>query len=273
MKHGCAYYIKNQNIIRVDAKDLTEELIAELKSYELYNTLEEGEENFRLFPRNSKTRTPHFYSRGERIINFSTEKDSSYHETIKHGIKKFLTNAQNKTIKFGHYEYDGKNNLSEIVRIKDYKWECEVKRSLNERGFIKADIAGQYNKTMELSDKKPWIYIEIVDTHFLSCKSFQSYIETSRKIPSLILIYLINPQYSYTERVKERYIRVNHYIQEGSFWINERRIEEKEEYKYLKNYIDNNDVKNYYEAIKTSLVDKLIKDNQDYKKERNIKEE
>jgi len=90
---------------------------------------------------------------------------------------------------------------------------------------------------MSLTDKFPFVAIEIVDTHFHSQQAFVVLLEASKNIP-IVIAYLfvpVMPHYNCVNSPERSNsyskVRLQCYIADGSFWIRNERIEDDEAYK------------------------------------------
>lgn len=67
-----------------------------------------------------------------------------------------------------------------------YQWGSEIHRILNETAIVRHDIFGQSNE-LGMSVNRPWIAIEVINTHFPEEEAFAAMLETTKRIPLLIL--------------------------------------------------------------------------------------
>ena len=182
--------------------------------------------------------TPHFYQK----LSLRSNIEGGIHETKEHtDIQNMITNFLNKYEKnsFGFYESPWEEEKQDkgfdyIIKIKEYKWEKEIRFGLIHGKYIIFDILGRSN-TFNLLDTTPFIAIEIVDTHFHSRETFKILLELSRNIPIIIFYYFVS-QAPYLNQVSKPLRsnsftknRIYHYISDGSFWITNDRIEDTDE--------------------------------------------
>lgn len=250
-----AFYINEHGKTKlVSYKELvSEERRAELRKKDLK---ESPNGFYQLGVRNHET-TPHFFQKRPIRKNIDTgSKESEKHEEHKQMLYNFL----NKYAKheFGYYAtpWDKNNKLYEAFsKAKDYQWEKEVSFGLIYGRYIRFDILGRSSKELSLTDKYPYIAIEVVDTHFHSQQAFKALLELTKNMPVIVIYYFINkaPYLNTvntpgktTEFSKNRF---QYYLSDGSLWVRNYRIEET-----LEN-INPGDQEVYYNIIEKRLYD------------------
>ena len=179
--------------------------------------------------------TPHFFQKSRLRTNIEGGvNESDEHNSSRDKMLAFL--RRNDLNSFGFYESPWESDLTAkgfdfIIKSRNYTWESEVKFGLIYGKYIIFDILGRYNE-LTFTNKYPFIAIEIVDTHFHSQESFKVLLELSKNLPIIILYYFVSKE-PYLNS-KKNPLRANtysknriyHYISDGSFWINNDRIED-----------------------------------------------
>ncbi len=157
-------------------------------------------------------------------------------------------------------------NRETIFSFKDYYFSKEVKQSINESKYFIADIYG-ISKSLNKSEKEPHIAIEVIDSHFPNFETFNYLRKLTKDSCLIILFYYLGFEPKINQMLNSKgdgnngKLRISHYMQDGSFWISDERIEEKD-YSYIKSYqtdIDFTNKEEYYKAIKELVLDKLKK--------------
>ncbi len=208
----------------------------------------------------------HYYSRGSSRKNIRDVKYFNNKHKEKIDILFKFLNARDRVRICSYYFENGKPILDTIFSFKDYYFSKEVKQSINKKNYFVADIFG-ISKSLNYTHKEPNIVIETVDTHFPDFKTFNYFRNLTREMPLIILFYYlefepkINCMYNNQGESNNGKLRISHYIQDGSFWVGDERIEEKD-YSFIKTYkteIDFNNDENYYDAIDELELKRLRK--------------
>ncbi len=237
----------------ISRKQLEDEGIrAKYKGQTIYDVTKE----FKLYIR-SRGKSSHFYSRGKNRNNISSKKIYSQRHREKIDTIFNFINAKDR-IRICTYYWDyGKRGLETIFSFDNYLLSKEVKQSVTETNYFVADIFG-LSKSLNKSDKEPHISIEVIDTHYPDLKTFNYYRHITKNSPLIIVFYymefepflnqMLNTKSDKTNNGK---LRVSHYIQDGSFWVGEERIEEKD-YSFIETYneeINFQIEEEYYNAV------------------------
>ncbi|AIO72714.1 hypothetical protein [Burkholderia multivorans] len=179
-------------------------------------------------------KTPHFFER--RRIRTDIEPgahESQAHEDAKRMIRSFLQKYDKH--RFGYYERPWDRNdkgFETLIKIKDYMWDVEVQFGLAYGKYIRFDILGRSKSLVQLTDRLPFLAIEIVDTHFHSRETFEVLLQVSKNLPLTVAYYFIPavPIYNCVNRppTASAYcrIRLQCYLSDGSFWFRNERVEE-----------------------------------------------
>lgn len=179
--------------------------------------------------------TPHFFEKRRVRTDIDPAiKESEDHEQKKTMIRAFLTKY--KKHDFGYYErpWDKTDKgFDSLLKLKDYEWDTEVQFGLVYGKYVRFDILGRSKNEILLTDKFPYVAVEIVDTHFHSQQAFKILLETTKNIPIIVAYYFIPvaPRLNCVNRPIQSNsyskIRLQCYIADGSFWLRNERLEEK----------------------------------------------
>lgn len=216
-----------------------------------------------LFIRN-RGKSSHFFSRGISRKNIRSRKNFTEDHKNKIQILLNFLNARDRVRICCYYFENKKPVLDTIFSFKEYLFAKEVKQSMNKLNYFISDIYG-ISKNLNNTNREPNIAIEVIDTHFPDQKTFDYFRKATSETPLIILFYYlehepkINCMYNNNGENNNGKLRVSHYMQDGSFWIGDERIEEKD-YSYIKTYktaIDFTNNNEYYKAINELELVKL----------------
>ncbi|GAL86834.1 hypothetical protein Tcr_0836 [Sporocytophaga myxococcoides] len=212
----------------------------------------------------SRGNSSHFFSRGNNRKNIRGRKYLSKEHKVKINTIHNFINARDRVriccYTFGYKEKE----LDTIFTFTKYHFEKEVKQSLSRSNYFISDIFG-ISKSLNCSNKEPSISIEVIDSHFPDFKTFNYFREITKDTPMVILFYYLefepwlNQMINNGGESNNGKLRISHYIQDGSFWIGDERIEEKD-FSYIKSYnseIDFTKPEEYYKAIDELVLKKL----------------
>ena len=231
-KYDEAFYINEQSQwVLVSYKELeNEERRAELREKDLR---EKPNGLYQLGIRNHQI-TPHFFQKRPIRNNIDSGGiESEGHENGKNMLFNFLNKYSKQT--FGYYEkpWDKINKGYEaLLKAKEYQWAKEVSFGIVYGKYIRFDIFGRSAAELSLTDKFPYIAIEVVDTHFHSQGAFKALLELTRNLPVIVIYYFIEkaPYLNCVKAPKSDYFfsknRFQYYLSDGSFWARNERIEE-----------------------------------------------
>ncbi len=213
MKWNAAIYLTPdgnwQTVYPEDLHDL--EFRAFLRGQELWDS----EREKRLFIR-YRVDTPHFYSlsnRTRRIIE-RLETSTLHHQRV----EQVLTALQQQEFKFGYVDHKAEEGPEFITLFnsEQYTWSEEVVRSRADIGW-RHDIFGA-QASHRLSDRCPWVAIEVIDSHFPEDRAFDAWLQLSLEFPCLVLFDFVK-KWNYYFQVKDNcQVRVIYYIYEGAVW-------------------------------------------------------
>ena len=247
-KHKIAFYKDENNIWHkvYYAELFNKQKRVELREKDLYD---KPNGDLQLGIRNHKT-TPHFYvKRHIRKPLESKSKKGKLHNKQIDIIYNFLKK----------YKKHSFNIFEEIIfKIKNYEWEKEAKFGIIYGKYAVFDILGRDSENIHLTDRNPYVAIEVVDTHFHSKETFKILLEATKNLP-IIIIYFFIKQIPKLNRLKKPK-KENHYtknviyfhMSDGSFWEQNERIE----YKYERYNLSPSKLDEYYYFIKEKLYEK-----------------
>ena len=243
-KHEIAFYQNENNIWNkvYYTELLDEQRRAELREKDLYD---KPDGDLQLGIRNHKI-TPHFYvKRPVRKPLESKNKKSKLHNEQINIIYNFLKK----------YKKHSFNTFEEtILKIKNYEWEKEAKFGIIYGKYAVFDILGRDSENIHLTDRNPYVAIEVVDTHFHSQETFKILLEATKNLPIIIIYFFIKqiPKLNCLKKPKNENLYTKNviyfYMLDGSFWEKNERIEEK--YNLSPNNSDE-----YYNFIKEKLYE------------------
>lgn len=255
-------HLKDNTTITISRKDLEDEGIrTKYKGEKIVDKTGE----ILLFIR-SREKSSHFFSRGTSRKNIRERKYFTEEHKGKIQILLNFLNARDRVRICCYYFENKKPVLDTIFSFKDYYFVNEVKQSISKSNYFISDIYG-VSKNLNNSNREPNVAIEVIDSHFPDKKTFNYFRKITNETPLIVLFYYleyepkINCMHNNNGVSNNGKLRVSHYIQDGSFWIGDERIEEKD-YSYIKTYKTDIDFTNddeYYKAIKELELAKLKK--------------
>lgn len=137
--------------------------------------------------------TPHFFQKRPIRNNIDTGSiESVEHEDSKNMLCNFLNKYTKQT--FGYYETPWDKNdkgYEALLKTKEYHWAKEVSFGLVYGKYIRFDILGRSFTELSLTDKYPYIAIEVVDTHFHSQEAFKALLDLTKNLPVIVIYYFI----------------------------------------------------------------------------------
>ncbi|RBA25665.1 hypothetical protein [Herminiimonas fonticola] len=171
----------------------------------------------------------HFFekaeSRGSRKISFC-ESDPRHNERV----DKLVSALQRTTeltleICFRKTVNGEKTETTEnIANLSGYRWGPEVHRIQDAKTIIRHDIFAQ-DPELAMSIHRPWIAIEVINTHFPDEQTFNAMLKTSEALPLMVLFDFVERK-DYFLKVDEakKTLRIQgttYYIKEGKLWRGE----------------------------------------------------
>ncbi|RDS82224.1 hypothetical protein DWU98_09305 [Dyella monticola] len=193
VKHVEAVYYEDGVRHPILAKDLIkDEVLALARTKALVDS---GDE-FALFVRGGKT--PHFYatSKGRQL----TEKPESSEEhnrriesllmeldaltksgvAVEVGTTVIRSDVWQATQRVEH-------DWQTIGELRGYTWAGEVTRALSDGQKCRHDLFGANQALLNLTDRNPWVAIEVIHTHYPSEASFKGFLDISSRLPLIVL--------------------------------------------------------------------------------------
>ncbi|WP_243375467.1 hypothetical protein [Geotalea sp. SG265] len=211
-----AYYVANGKKHEIKASDLTDK-----DKYQLAKTvnLTDEAELLKLWPRVPEGKRPHFYARSSSKRRVSAvETDPAHNAQIKTILDK-LSSIQVWKVMVN--VFIGKHQEKEILLwLDNYQWGKEVHRICSSELVIRHDLFGQ-STFLAMSVSRPWVAIEVINSHYPEEQSFREMLKLSSQVPLLILFDIINVTLrNYFLKVDERTEEITplYYIYEGSMW-------------------------------------------------------
>lgn len=225
MKYERACYRDNNGALHwIEPNELNDPItLATARSVRLYDE----DEEYRLFPRNREG-GPHFFCRSanpRRLIS-SKEKDGR-HDRRRDILKERLENITGLKVGYRHYYGSGKDDFDfvEVAEIEDYKWGTEVTRIVPFNLRIRHDIFGA-SPVLGMSERRPWIAIEVISTHYMDEETFEAVLDLSKHLPMLVGFDLVDiPNYFTSLDEKTGTLRFIYYMYDGAVWRNDMRTE------------------------------------------------
>ncbi|MCU1795022.1 hypothetical protein [Pectobacterium polaris] len=218
LKYNRAYFNEGTEIKEILAADLDKESVyLSAKSKILFDktgyTL--------LRPRYCENKAHHFYSPNPsdgRTVLYC-EKNELHNNRINFLLKK-ITSGQKFTIGNSIFKDKKIVGFSPLAVIDNYQWDTEIHRICNNKLTIRHDLFGQA-KSLAMSIHRPWVAIEVINTHFPDEAAFSAMIELSKQVPFLVMFDFI------TEKAESYFINIDvgkgritpvFYIYEGHVW-------------------------------------------------------
>lgn len=185
----------------------------------------DGSEQVRVAPRISEKGTPHFYSKTTGIRKvFSGKKDATHDNRVQQLVKDLQSFDTWTLAQMQRIEEPNKSSkmvYDQEVRMPTYKWKHEVHRILTETAIVRHDVFGQSDE-LDMSVNRPWIAIEVINTHYPEEEAFKTFIDVSRRMPLLVLFDFTQFQNSFVkvEKAEKRliYRPWTYLIRDGQLW-------------------------------------------------------
>lgn len=218
------YRDQNDDLKEIKREDLVDPFkLAFARSVRLYDE----DEEYRLYPR-ARSGAPHFYCRTQnrRRVVSGAESDPR-HNARRDALLDALVTKRELRIGYREYFGAGKDDFEfvEIAEIEGYGWGKEVTR-IAPRGLrVRHDIFGA-SPMLAMSERRPWIAVEVIATHYLDDETFSSLIDVSCEMPMVVGFDLVDaPNYFLKLDDTDGTLRLIYYIYDGSVWKNEVRTQ------------------------------------------------
>ena len=100
----------------------------------------------------------------------------------------------------------------------DYTWDKEVHRIVTADTIVRHDLFGQANQ-LKMSMRRPWIAVEVINTHYPEEVAFQEMLRLSRAMPLLVAFdFIERPNYFFKVDLRSATIVTRVYIHDGCVW-------------------------------------------------------
>ncbi|HVS52473.1 MAG TPA: hypothetical protein VHD62_08965 [Opitutaceae bacterium] len=218
------YRDQNGDLKVIKREDLVDcSILALARSVRLYDE----DEEYRLYPR-ARTGAPHFYCRTENRRRLVAPIEPDPRHNARRDSLLAALNSQ-KGLKLGYRDYFGSGpedfEFFEIAEIEGYIWGKEVTRIMPYGLRVRHDVFGA-SPLLAMSERRPWIALEVIATHYLDDDTFQSLIDVSREMPLIVGFDLVEePNYFLKLDEADGTLRLIYYIYDGSVWRNEVRTQ------------------------------------------------
>jgi hypothetical protein len=116
--------------------------------------------------------------------------------------------------------FDPKQPIKNISSIEEYNWKDEVHRIISEETIIRHDLFGQ-SKLIAMSIFRPWVAIEVINTHFPDEETFSSMLELSKNVPFVALFDFISSPQLCSINTRTNEMKIVYYIKDGLLYKND----------------------------------------------------
>jgi len=215
--HPVAYYRADGVQKPIKASELTDKDKLHLAKTEL---LTDKNETVRLWPKFCTEKRPHFYvlnSADKRRIS-ECEIDPAHNERVEEILGKLNSCTVWKVVV--NVYVDGKRERETRFSLDDYQWGDEVHRICSSELTIRHDLFGQ-SKLLSMSVFRPWVAIEVINSHYPDEQTFNEMLRLSRQMPLLVFFDVLSDNlHNYFLKVDNRSDEITplYYIYEGSMW-------------------------------------------------------
>lgn len=186
IEHPLAVYYDEQTAKRHEIRAeelLNDKVLARAKTLNLLD----ASEQVCVIPRISHKGTPHFVAKAEGIRRvFDSEKDPTHDRRIGQLVRDLQSLDVWTLSQLRRDEPSGNMLYEHNEKLPKYQWQPEVHRILTETAIVRHDIFGQSDE-LAMSIGRPWVAIEVINTHFPDEDAFKALIDTSRRMPLLVL--------------------------------------------------------------------------------------
>lgn len=220
-----AYYSANGKRYPISAADLGNKETLELAKTVF---LTDKSDQVRLRPRVPKDKRSHFYapdSTSQRGVS-EGEDDPAHNDRVRKLLDK-LTHQTIWKVVIGRF-VDGVLEREPRFQLEDYLWGKEIHRICSSELVIRHDLFGQ-SRLPAMSIFRPWVAIEVVNTHFPDEPAFKAMLDLSRQMPLLVLFDVLRERiFSYFLKVDDQKGEITplYYIYEGCVWKGDKQRKE-----------------------------------------------
>jgi len=184
-EHPIAIYYDGNDV----RTDVLADRLADDKIFEMCKGLElfDPTGQIRLFAREIKGRERHFHapaSKREGLREtYARERNDAHDKRVEYLLGKLKLNQRWKIV-IPTYQ-NGERGISELFDLRGYKWGSEIHRIVGSDAVVRHDLFGQ-GKQIEMSILRPFVAIEVINTHYLEEGAFSALISFSKIVPLLI---------------------------------------------------------------------------------------
>lgn len=176
---------------------------------------------FSLSPRQVPDKRPHFVappdSVARRVLGF--EKDPTHDNRIAFLLNELEAPEQNWKLTESHYA-DGALVTTELFKITGYSWGKEIHRFVSADAVARHDLFGQAQQ-LEMSIFRPWVAIEVINTHYPDEETFLALSALSLAFPFIVLFDCTDRKNYFLKVDRETgTITTRLYLREGRIWSN-----------------------------------------------------
>jgi hypothetical protein len=177
-------------------------------------------EQVRLSPRQIEDNRPHFVAPATEVNRsvFKFEKNPVHDERVDFLLDALKAGVQWKILE-SHYE-NSQSVTTDLFQISDYSWGKEKHRIVSADAIVRHDLFGQAVQ-IEMSIFRPWIAIEVINTHYPEEGAFKAFIELSRMFPLIVMFDCTDRQNDFLKIDKQAgTVNTRLHIRDGAVWFN-----------------------------------------------------
>lgn len=225
LEHESAIYF-DEDFARHEIKAsalVNTEVLASAKGKVLWDKSEQK----RLQARGGPSVTPHFAELpGEKTTRkvFEGEKDKTHNERVSFLMER-LVESERLDLVLAHQAVEGIEEIDTLYCLPRYQWQAEVHRIMDAQSLVRHDIYGQ-SSALSMSVNRPWIAIEVINTHYPDDQAFSAILNASRCYPLIALFdFTSNPNTFVKVDVANKHLRIrpwSFYIKDGQLWKGKR---------------------------------------------------
>lgn len=210
------YFDDDGNKHEIKAEELDDPITLELaKNVSLFDS--SGQVS--VSPRHVPGKRLHFVapsnSKMRRVCSF--EQDPIHNKRVKFLLDLLEPPKDWKIVE--SYYVDRELVVRELFKTNRYSWGKEIHRIVSADTVVRHDLFGQA-KQLEMSVFRPWIAIEVINTHFPDEETFQALVRLSCMVP-LIVLFDCTDRKNYFLKVDEETgtITTRLYLRDGQVWF------------------------------------------------------
>ena len=161
--------------------------------------------NLSVSPRTAERRAHFFAPCGSRNTSIYLQRDSSVHDDHVENLHAWL---------------DGRRSLSlagHDVCLDEYQWDKEVVRVLSSSVTVRHDLFG--HSGVHMSKRRPWIAIEVIDTHYPDEPVFEELLRLTKELPLIVLFDVVECSNTFWDFDETQHLLdVRYTMRGGSVW-------------------------------------------------------